>query len=328
MPLTFNALVLIPSDHCNLSCRHCAPACGPKLKHRWDATLLRTCISDAAKIPNLNKVVHFAGGEPLLYQRELLELCQHAHQNGFASTMVTNGFWGRNSDRSREYFKQLSHFGLVRVELSTDVFHQEFLPIEVIGQAIGVLKGVGLRITLRVITTRAHSIDETLGRLSPEDLDGLEIIGSPVVPIGRAREAVPQSEYYLSDRGSVGACHQSLNLTVRSDGSVFPCCAGSEENPSLSIGNINALPIDLLVRRAELNMTLKQLVYSGPSSFFELLREEGLGHKIKCKYTNICHVCSEMFSDREVVDVISRHMLSYQSSIVAESLSGVLAGGS
>src|ERR1700721_2151488 len=98
MKLRFNALGLIPSDHCNITCRHCAPECGPKLKHAWDVQLLKQCISDAVKIENLQRRVHFAGGEPFLYHRQMSQLCAHAKQHGFTSTVVTNGFWAKNKD--------------------------------------------------------------------------------------------------------------------------------------------------------------------------------------------------------------------------------------
>src|SRR5262249_19815846 len=155
------------------------------------------------------------------------------HQNGFISSIVTNGFWGRNEKRAKAMFESLAESGLSRVELSTDIFHQEHIPMTVIRKAIAVLKSLDISIILRVVTTRRYTVDWTLRQMGVEDLDGIEISGSPVVPMGRARTAVPPEEYYLSPGGAQGSCHTLLNLTVRSDGNVFPCCAGSEENPSL-----------------------------------------------------------------------------------------------
>jgi MoaA/NifB/PqqE/SkfB family radical SAM enzyme len=320
MPLQFNALVLIPSDHCNITCRHCAPECGPKLKHAWDVEMLRQCITDAAKIPGLMKSVHFAGGEPFLYFTQMLELCRHAQKNGFVGTLVTNGFWGKNKERAKGMFTKLVEAGLVRVELSTDVFHQEHLPMGVIRSAIEVLKELGIAISLRVITTKKHPVDETICQLSLDLIDGIEIMGSPVVPTGRALTAIASDEYYLSETGAIGCCDMMLNLTVRPDGGVFPCCAGSEQNPSLALGNIRELLIDVIVRNAERNLMVKRLVHSGPASFFPILAQAGLAHKIDSQYTNICHLCSQVFADPQLVEVISTHMLALQR----ESLAGAL----
>lgn len=248
MRLTFNSLVLIPSDHCNITCRHCAPACGPKLKQPWDVELLKACITDALMIPGLRRRVHFAGGEPFLYFDQMAEVAAHAYRHGFATSIVTNGFWARNPNRAAVMFEQMLGAGLCRVELSTDVFHQEHLPIHVIRDAVQVLKKLDVPITLRVVTTRRHTVDATLRQLRPEDLDGVEVVGSPAVPMGRALSAIAGDEFYLSKNGATGVCESLLNLTIRSDGSVFPCCSGSEENPSLSLGNVREFPFTRLYK--------------------------------------------------------------------------------
>jgi organic radical activating enzyme len=321
--LRFNGLVLIPSDHCNIRCGHCAPECGPSLKAPWDVELLKRCISDARKIANLKKHVHFCGGEPFLYFTQMLEVADYANQNGFTHSVVTNGFWGRKPERATAMLRQLISFGLCRVELSTDVFHQEFLPMWIIQEAIQVLKALDVPTALRVITTKRHTVDYTLRQLRPQDLDDIEIVGSPVVPIGRAAYTVAPEEFYLSASGAFGSCDTALNLTVRSDGGVYPCCAGSEENPSLSLGNINDFPVDVLVSNAEINLLIRQLVHSGPSSFFGILEEAGLSHKIKPEYTNICHACSELFADPEVVDAIRTRIQVEEQRLVAELVSAV-----
>lgn len=315
--LSFHALVLIPSDHCNIKCRHCAPECGPTLKSPWDLALLKKCISDACKIPGLTKRVHFAGGEPFLYYEQMLEVCAHAHKAGFAHSIVTNGFWARKPARARLMFRELKSLGLCNVELSTDVFHQEHLPFSVVTDAIQVLKQNGTPIILRVNTTRRHTIDETLRQLRPQDLEDIEIAGSPVVPMGRALYAIQPDEFYLSPKGAFGCCDTALNLTVRGDGNVYPCCAGSEQNPSLSLGNIKEFPIDVLVQNAEMNLMIRRLVHSGPSAFFDVLRERGLAHKLKTEYTNICHACSELFADPEVIEAVRKHMAVEEQRLFA-----------
>ena len=284
--------------------------------------LLKKCISDATKIPNLTKRIHFAGGEPFLYFEQMLEVCRHAQGCGFVHSLVTNGFWARKPQRASEMFERLKRLGLCRVELSTDVFHQEFLPMWIVSNAIKVLKAVGIPITLRVVTTRRHSVDTVLRQLTPDDLDDIEIVGSPVVPVGRATYAVPKDEFYLSPSGAHGSCDTLLNLTVRSDGNVYPCCAGSEENPSLSLGNIVNFPIDTLVRNAEINLMIRRLIHAGPSSFFALLSAEGLAHKIRSEYTNICHACTELFADEEVVDAIRRQIGAEERQLLSELVSG------
>jgi MoaA/NifB/PqqE/SkfB family radical SAM enzyme len=323
MRLEFNSLVLIPSAHCNIKCRHCAPECGPHSKQAWDVELLHRCLDEAAAIENLGKSVHFAGGEPFLYYPQMLELAQHARAQRFGVSIVTNAFWGVNQARAEKMVASLVEAGLKRVEVSTDVFHQEFIPIKTVAVAIRALKQHHVSVSLRVITSRRHQVDETLRQLSPDELDELEIVGSPVVPVGRARVAVPKEEYYLSPSGACGSCHSLLNLTVSPDGNVSPCCAGSEYSPSLSLGNVRDLPLDTIVRLAEWNALVKKLVFQGPAVFFDVLKEAGLGDRVRDEYTNICHACSELLSDPETAAVIAKSVRQSHMDLLKEQLGSV-----
>jgi Radical SAM superfamily/Iron-sulfur cluster-binding domain/4Fe-4S single cluster domain len=313
--LRYDSLVLIPSDHCNIACRHCAPECGPAVRHPWDVPLLERCISEAARIPNLRKNIHFAGGEPFLYFPQMLQLARHGHSHGFTSSIVTNGFWGVNPRRAAAMIGSLVEHGLRRIELSVDHFHLEFLPARSIRESIRALKQAGVFICMRVVTTRKHQIDETLRQFTPADLDGIEINASGLIPTGRAVREVSPDEYYSSPEAAYGSCASFLNLTIRPDGNVGPCCAGAENTPSLSLGNVHATPLDRIAQNAEHNSFLKQVVEQGPSSFFDALRRAGLGRKIRPEYTSICQTCSELFRDPEVLHALGRAAISNTNSL-------------
>jgi hypothetical protein len=299
--MRFHSLVLIPSDHCNISCRHCAPECGPAVRQPWDVPLMERCITEAARIPNLTKNIHFAGGEPFLYFPQMLALARHGRSQGFGCSIVTNGFWGVNQTRAARMIASLVESGLQRVEVSVDHFHLEFLPVRTIRQSIRVLRDAGVFICMRVVTTRKHQVDETLRQFTVDDLDGVEVNASGLIPTGRAIREVSADEYYASSDGANGACANFLNLTIRPDGNVGPCCAGGESTPSLSLGNVRLKPLDQIVADAEQNWFLKQVVEEGPASFFDDLRQAGLGAKIRSEYTSICQTCSELFRDAEVL---------------------------
>ena len=270
-------------------------------------------------------MIHFAGGEPFLYYKNMLETAKHGKQCGFSISVVTNGFWAYSEDNARKQISNLVDAGLIRTKLSFDSFHNKYIPVETIRKAIRILKEFDVSIVLRIITTKKHKVDETLRRLSLDDLDSIEISSSPIVPVGRARMSVNEDEYYLSKNGSIGYCADFLNLTITDSGNVAVCCAGSELSSSLWLGNVNKTPLNLIVRDAEWNMLIKKLVHQGPSSFFAFLNEAGLGYKIKPSYTNICHACSELFNDDEVVKVIKNKILDIQSRHLTNSLKDVEA---
>lgn len=280
--------------------------------------MFERAIREAKGIDSVQKVVHFAGGEPMLYFAQLNSLAKVAAESGFSTSIVTNGFWGKNGEKSRNQILELAKLGLYRAELSYDVFHQEYISPSTIESAIRILKDCGVEILLRVVTTKRHTIAETIRLFSADILDGVEIASSPMVPVGRAASAVGLEDAYLSVTGDVGSCHTALNLTIRPDGNVSPCCAGSENTPCLSMGNLATTSLKKIVENIEWNFLIKKLVYQGPSSFFGILKNAGLEHKIDQEYTNICHACTKLFNDEDVVSCIRQWIGEQELNSLAE----------
>ena len=65
----------------------------------------------------------------------------------------------------------------------------------------------------------------------------------------------------------------------------------------------------------------KQLFFQGPASFYEALHEAGLGHKIKPDYTNICHICCDLFGDPEIVRALRAWVGASQEQSLASIFS-------
>lgn len=144
--------------------------------------------------------------------------------------------------------------------------------------------------------------------------------------MGRALTAIDENEYYLNENGSKGNCSDSLNLTIRADGHVAVCCAGSDLTESLWIGNINTSSINSIAEMVEWNILIKKLVHQGPSSFFEILRNAGLEYKIKKSYTNICHACYELFNDPDVVREVRKWIQETQRNALIKSIKNISKG--
>lgn len=70
---------------------------------------------------------------------------------------------------------------------------------------------------------------------------------------------------------------------------------------------------------------IKRLVHSGPASFFDALRAAGLDHKILPGYTNICHLCTAMFADPEIIAAIRNSIDIEEQQLVSEILRPCLA---
>jgi len=189
----FLSLAIIPSYDCNARCAHCYPECGPDKKMPWDNDFIRRVIDKAKVLPNeiLARNVHFAGGEPFLYFNDLVEGLAYAKQNGFHSSVVTNGFWAYDIEAAEKKIRTLHNLGLFRVELSVDNFHQEFVPIERIRKLLYVLRKFNLEVLLRASTTKKNTAYSAIAKIPPHELVGIKLIAAPVSCEGRAAEMIP-----------------------------------------------------------------------------------------------------------------------------------------
>ena len=114
---------------CTISCRHCLFACkGDRPDVAMDP---QRCVRYLGQLHELGRVVHIAGGEPMLYWDALAETLALASERGLSPHFIeTNCSFAAGDAMVRErfgYFKQRGVFGVL---LSCDPYHQEFVPPE------------------------------------------------------------------------------------------------------------------------------------------------------------------------------------------------------
>jgi hypothetical protein len=76
--------------------------------------------------------IHITGGEPFLYWDRLVEILQEGKRQelGPLDMVETNGFWAADEGIIKERLKILDELGMLRLKISTDPFHQEYVDIE------------------------------------------------------------------------------------------------------------------------------------------------------------------------------------------------------
>ena len=114
---------------CTISCRHCLFACGGA---RPDVVMdPRRCVGYLGQLHELGRVVHIAGGEPMLYWDVLAEVLDRAARAGVAPHFIeTNCSFAGDDAVVRERFTCFKERGVFGVLLSADPYHQEFVPAE------------------------------------------------------------------------------------------------------------------------------------------------------------------------------------------------------
>ena len=107
---------------CNFQCDHCFLYCHPFAKGTFSIRQVRDVLEECRKMESVTNV-GFEGGEAFLFYPLLSESIRLASQNGFRTSVQTNGFWATTEEDALLWLKPLQDAGLSCLEESDDRFH-------------------------------------------------------------------------------------------------------------------------------------------------------------------------------------------------------------
>jgi len=122
---------LILTYWCSSRCASCYLCCGP------DRSEAMTVEQALAYWRSLQEAcphgcrVHLTGGEPFGDWPKLIELATRARQEGLGplQKVETNAFWADDAATVRRRLAELDRAGMVKLVISTDPYHQAFVPM-------------------------------------------------------------------------------------------------------------------------------------------------------------------------------------------------------
>ncbi len=117
------------SYRCSIACRHCCFGCA---QDRPDVVMTASqCVAALALLHETGRVVHIAGGEPMVYWERLGEALQLAAEQGVAPHFIeTNCSFAVSDEVVQDRFAFMARLGLRGLYASADPYHQEFVPAE------------------------------------------------------------------------------------------------------------------------------------------------------------------------------------------------------
>jgi len=298
---------LIITDQCNIACAHCLPECTGKESFSLEWPVVRKLIEEAAD--NGIETICFTGGEPFL-KFDVLQAGIHlSHRLGLKSTVMTNGYWASSRRKARAKLEQLS--GLTRLGISTDVFHQVFVPVNKVIN--GVLAAHELGIYCGVRLTHLKQPDQEIAELQEQlaSVAGLyELEHQPVQPLGRAEHEIPYEEIFSYD--VTAACCRSADVhAVNPNGCVTACCGAAgewEEGHPLSFGNVHKNSVDEILDTARNSQALHAVRLWGSSGLLKLAMDEA---RRQCQTLedpeihNLCELCRFTNTDEKCVKFLN-----------------------
>jgi len=296
---------LMLSYWCPSRCRCCYVFAGPDAAGSASEMTARQAVAYWAGIVQLagpRGNVHITGGEPFGdFERlkHILQLARHKGMEGLEK-IETNAYWCTSDELVYQRLSQLKELGLTKLQVSCDIYHQEYIPIENVQRALRIgLEVLGRdRIQIRwqdfldnpVLVgpmspeTRASAIAETL-KNRPERL------------LGRAAEELSTLLYSRNcddfvDKSCFKEILAAKHVHIDGAGHVFSgTCMG------IILGKLVGPQDDELVEfwrsfDYRLHPVWSILGRQGPMGLLALA--EPLGYQRRTGYVDKCHLCYDL----------------------------------
>ena len=140
---------------CNAACAFCYVHSGPE---RGGDMAVETALDLWRSLDRLaaghgkQMRIHMAGGEPFREWPRLAGIIHAAHYAGLSplEKIETNAFWAVDDDLTRARLELLDQLDLGLLVISSDVFHQEFIPLERVERGVRIARRVLGRGRVRV----------------------------------------------------------------------------------------------------------------------------------------------------------------------------------
>ncbi|MFX0000345.1 MAG: radical SAM protein [Candidatus Hodarchaeota archaeon] len=286
---------------CTAKCQHCSYKAGPdrtgcikpkeSLKYLKELTTLK---------PLESVWVH--GGEPFLYFDYLEDVIKQAKNLDIPCRgVITNSYWAKNKKIAKKKLEKLKNLGLTALTFSTDFFHQEYIPIEYVRNAL--MSAVALR--FEKIFVDSYFVGEIT---SDNDFNqitkkNLEILGEikdveyhrlPMSIEGRGTALAQYAK--LGEEIPSGMCPMPFwidgdlknpdTIEIDCDGNVTLC-------PGICLGNTNIQSLTKILQDYDVDNhpILSVISKEGPIGLLKLAKEKGFQQPQK--FVSECHMCYE-----------------------------------
>jgi MoaA/NifB/PqqE/SkfB family radical SAM enzyme len=308
----FSNLEIVVTSRCNIKCRHCIYDCQFSSKEKLSKPIIKDLIRQAAKLPSLRSVI-FTGGEAFLEYENLVESIALCEELELESSIVTNGYWALNPHITKQKLKRLN--GLKILNVSTDSFHQEFVPLDRIRNIIKACNELGIECVVRVSYLNDPAYEIGIIKEQLIKLEGLYTISAmPVAPFGRAAELMDKFLFYEYNLYGIPCCGAD-NPVIDVNGDVKFCPGGLFSHPDnslLTVGNIFYETLEALKISTNFNPIVQMLRLRGPSGLVHLVRNQAIKEKMSFnlpqveKIKDLCSLCKYIITDPYNAQLLQR----------------------
>jgi MoaA/NifB/PqqE/SkfB family radical SAM enzyme len=316
MPFLRN-IGFIMTYKCQIACSHCIVEAGPHRKEEIllsDATnwIQQTALYRSGYI----KVLSLTGGEPFYNIAHLEKLSTFGEKCGLLVSVVTNAFWASTQEKAIRIIKDLPAIKMLAI--STDVYHQKYVPFERVKNAVFAAKECGIPYNIAV-TTENEDDEEYIKILNnlKEITDVDTIKTAATLPTGRALKKLDTLIHQISKEPPISACSAGSSPIVLPNGRVIACCGPLirlRTSHPLLLGNLQENSLREILDNAELNPILHAIRIWGPKKLISIIKEAGLNQYLPEIYIkdSVCNACYSLMSNSKIVEFLTQLAMDFE----------------
>ena len=315
-------IILSITEKCPLECDHCIV----------DASLKREDSNDINWVKLLNdwnleyplKRVSITGGEPFYTSKNLENISKYCLEKNITLGVISSGYWAHSFKKAK---KELGKYkGITYLTLSTDSFHQAYVPISYIVNAYKATQELGISCSIKITAENINSIKENISyKILLETISSTEdIIFQKLVPVGRASSLDKTKENSLIRKVCL-----STSPVVKSNGKVIPCCneiISIKHDTLLDMGNVTLDNTIDIISKINRNWFFQYLRLWGLQGLVEEVGENvTLKNKlITLAENDICascfYICSHASLEKEIINLFSSFKLQLKIALGAKAI--------
>jgi hypothetical protein len=278
-PLT--SLHLLLTYRCNFECDHCFVFGSPSQEGVMTLAQIREIFRQAHEVEGIDEI-YLEGGEPMLYYPILETAIREAHEQGFSTGLVSNGYWATTEEDAVAWLRPFAG-RLDYLSVSTDLFHSDEIHSESSRHARAAAESLGIPIDT-IVCEKPKSASDT-----PHQEPGGPVEGGAILFKGRAVEKLaPDAQLPRQAWDTFSAC-PSENFERPGRVHVDPLgnlhiCQG------VVMGNLFEKPLTKIIAdfKPHADPIIGPLLSGGPTA---LVQHHKLSHADR--YLDACHLCFE-----------------------------------
>ena len=298
------------TERCTARCRHCSVRAAPSGEPAADASRVGRWVRGVADVPSL-EMIAITGGEPFLEEGALHGALSAAAASELHTVVFTNAYWAETLSAARSTLARFPQIDLL--EISADVFHEEFVPLKNLRYAAEAALECGIGVWFQMNEFQGDTFGARLRDvLGSEIVDAADVTHSPLLDVGRARDLGLRGPARRSAEFPSGRCNPLTSPIIRPDGSVLACCNeqvyGEAEGHVLHLGSLDRTSFLEMVRLVQSDPLLEAFRTFGPAHVAQMAGEIGWSPGLY-REGNICDLCRDLLADPDIVSKL-RQVLS------------------